>query len=98
MFTWLGCLHSPLCPHFSSIPPLSCELGTISKSKLNLLYSYPQPAKGTLVKRINIVHVSSVCISLFAISVFRASLCRAEKLSFSFEKVMVAISNFVRSK
>ena len=27
-------------------------------------------------------------ISLFALSVFRASLCRAERLSFSFEKVM----------
>ena len=37
-------------------------------------------------------------ISLFALSVFRASLCRAERLSFSFEKVMEAISNFLRSK
>ena len=30
-------------------------------------------------------------VSLFALSVFRASLCRAERLSFSFEKVMEAI-------
>ena len=35
-------------------------------------------------------------ISLFELSVFRASLCFAERLSFSFEKVMEAISNFVR--
>ena len=37
-------------------------------------------------------------ISLFVLRVFRASLCCAERLPFSFEKVMEAISNFVRSE
>ena len=37
-------------------------------------------------------------ISLIALGVLRASLCCAERLSFSFEKVMEAISISVRSK
>ena len=37
-------------------------------------------------------------ISLFALRVFRASLCRAKRLPLSYEKVMQVISHFVLSK